>query len=187
MQNLKIKMDNEMKQIDEMRKSFERWIVIEDYDRYSVSSFGCVRNDATGRILKGQLDTPAGYYQVWLWKNGEKKNMLIRRLVANAFIDNPTGKRCVDHSDNNIKNNNLTNLRYATHKENMQNASMNKNNTSGVKGVSFDKDKKKWRACITIDRIQIHIGYFFNLEDAKKARIDRANLAFGVYKNKCEN
>jgi len=35
MQNLKIKMDNEMKQINQ-RRLFERWKVIEDYDNYSV-------------------------------------------------------------------------------------------------------------------------------------------------------
>jgi hypothetical protein len=41
-------------------------------------------------------------------------------------------------------------------------------------------------AYITIDKIQINLGYFNNMKDAKKARIDRANQAFGIYINACE-
>ncbi len=37
-----------------------------------------------------------------------------------------------------------------------------------------------------IDGIRIHIGLFANLEDAKTARINKANEAFGVYTNACE-
>ena len=37
-----------------------------------------------------------------------------------------------------------------------------------------------------IDGIHLHIGYFDNLEDAKTARVNRANEAFGVFVNACE-
>ena len=37
-----------------------------------------------------------------------------------------------------------------------------------------------------IDGIQIHLGYYDNIEDAKTARINKANEAFGVYINACE-
>jgi len=63
---------------------------------------------------------------------------------------------------------------------------MRKDNTSNVKGVSYHKKHKKWQASITIDGIRIHLGYFSNIEDAKQARVDRANEAFGVYTNQCE-
>jgi alkyl hydroperoxide reductase subunit AhpF len=77
-------------------------------------------------------------------------------------------------------------LRFATSKENSQNRKLSSRNTSKVKGISFNKKAKKWHAQIMIDGISIHIGLFANLEDAKIARVNRANQAFGVYTNACE-
>ena len=50
-----------------------------------------------------------------------RKNCLIHRLVAEAFIPNPENKPCVDHIDGNRTNNNPTNLRWVTIKENNNN------------------------------------------------------------------
>ena len=88
--------------------------------------------------------------------------------------------------DNIKSNNKIANLRWATHSQNGQNKSMSKNNTSGVKGVVWHKGKAKWQSQITIDGIYIYLGSFTNLEDAKQARITRANEAFGVFTNSCE-
>ena len=107
-------------------------------------------------------------------------------LVANAFIANPDGKACVDHIDNIKSNNNINNLRWATNSENQHNKSMSKNNTSGVKGVVWHKGKAKWQSQIMIDGMQIYLGLFTNIEDAKQARMIRANQAFGIYTNACE-
>ena len=106
--------------------------------------------------------------------------------MAIAFIPNADGKSCVDHIDNDKSNNNIANLRWATHSENNPNRTMMSNNTSGVKGVSWDKDTNKWRSQINIDGININLGRFVHLEDAKQARITRANQAFGVFTNACE-
>ena len=163
----------------------EEWKLINGYEFYSVSNYGRVRNDKTHRILKACIDG-SGYYHVVLYKDKKSKSMNVHRLVANTFIDNPEGKRCIDHINNDRLDNKVANLRYATYTENQQNALMRKDNTSNVKGVYFEKNAKKWRAQITIDGIQIHLGYFKNIEDAKKARIDKVNEAFGVYKNACE-
>ena len=38
----------------------------------------------------------------------------------------------------------------------------------------------------SIDGINIHLGYYDNIEDAKNARITKANEVFGVFKNYCE-
>ena len=68
----------------------------------------------------------------------------------------------------------------------MRNAKLSKTNTSGVKGVSYQKSSKKWHARITIDGIVINIGFYDNLEDAKQARQIKENQAFGVFVNKIE-
>ena len=158
---------------------------IENYDNYAVSSFGRVKNTKTGRILKAGLNSN-GYFIVMLSEDAIKKTHQVHRLVANAFLDNPDDKLCVDHKDNNKTNNNISNLRFATTKENSQNSSIRLDNTSGCKGISWNKKAKKWNAKITIDGIKIHLGYYDNLEDAKIARINKANEAFGVYTNACE-
>ena len=111
---------------------------------------------------------------------------MVHRLVCQSFILNPENKKSVDHIDNDITNNKLINLRWATLSENQHYRSLNKKNKSGYKGVSFDKRKNNWIAHITIDYIQIHLGLYDNLEDAKQARTIRANEAFGVFTKKCK-
>ncbi|MCP3852664.1 MAG: HNH endonuclease [Gammaproteobacteria bacterium] len=50
------------------------------------------------------------------------KNKYVHRIVAEAFIPNPKGKRCINHIDGNKSNNHVDNLEWATHSENIQHA-----------------------------------------------------------------
>ena len=168
-----------------IKLNVEVWKDIDGYDNYAVSTFGKVKNTKTGIILKTRPHRQ-GYLLVNLCEDATKKTFTVHRMVACAFINNPDDKLCVDHIDNDKTNNNISNLRFATSKENNQNRKLSSNNTSKVKGVYFHKRAKKWCARIMINGINIHIGYFDNLEDAKIARINRANEAFGIYTNACE-
>ena len=47
---------------------------------------------------------------------------------------------------------------------------LSKRNKSGVRGVFWDKDTKKWRACINFKKKRYYLGYFDDLENAKKIR-----------------
>ncbi|MCL2575711.1 MAG: AP2 domain-containing protein [Defluviitaleaceae bacterium] len=58
---------------------------------------------------------------------------------------------------------------------------LSKNNTSGVRGVSFNKRKQKWRAYIRFKGKSMHLGYFDELEDAKAARVAAEVRVFGGY------
>ena len=159
---------------------FEQYKTIQDFPTYSVSKTGSIKNNITGRILK-QSKGNHGYQVVGLRNNGQTKIMTVHRIVANRYIANPENKRCIDHIDNDKTNNNINNLRFATHQENNRNAIIRKDNKSGFKGVHFNQNLNKWTANISIDGIVVHLGCFNNSEDAKNARKMKANEIFGDF------
>ena len=76
----------------------------------------------------------------------------------------------LDHINQNKSDNRLSNLREATRKQNMQNVSIHKHNSSGFKGVSWMASRNKWRAYIFISYTQRHLGTFNTLDEAVQAR-----------------
>lgn len=75
----------------------------------------------------------------------------------------------VDHINRDKLDNRRSNLRYATRSMNNYNSGPPKTNTSGVKGVSWFKPAKKWRAYIG-SRPRTELGYFDNFKEAVNAR-----------------
>jgi hypothetical protein len=96
-----------------------------------------------GRFLK-YAKNQSGYHQVCLCRDGEQKTNRIARLVALHYIPNPENKPDVDHIDRDKDNNHVSNLRWATRKENCDNKGNYRNNTSGHKYISYHKVVKKW-------------------------------------------
>ena len=163
----------------------EEYKIIKDFENYSVSNYGNVKNNTTDKILKPIIEG-SGYYYIRLCKDDKQFIKKNHNLVANAFLPNPFNKRCVDHVDNNRLNNNVENLRWATHRENSMNQKISSNNTSGFKGISFHKKTNKWTSYIFFDGKKQHLGYFDKIEDAVNARVRKADELFGEYKNSCE-
>lgn len=87
----------------------------------------------------------------------------------------------VDHINGAPDDNRWENLREATHQENGRNVKTAKNNTSGVKGVYWAKDKRKWTAQITISRKTYHLGRFDTIEAAKACREAKTAEVFGEF------
>ena len=152
---------------------------------YAVSNYGNVKNRNTNKILKPGIDTH-GYYMVILTKDKIRYTKTVHKLVLTNFEANPENKKCIDHIDNNRLNNEVFNLRFATNQENGFNSILSNKSTSGHKGIHFYKPLNKWRAAIKYFYKSIHIGYFENIEDAIKARQDKAKELFGDYLNSCE-
>ena len=97
------------------------------HDLYEVSNLGNVRriapgiNTKTGRVLK-PCKSGNGYMIVGLHKGGSRKNCLVHRLVAEAFISQIPKGLTVNHKDGNKLNNELNNLEIVTYSENLKHA-----------------------------------------------------------------
>ena len=98
---------------------------------YQVSNFGRVKSLGNGksynskeRILKPGKSTN-GYLQVNLYKNGEYKQCLVHRLVAEVFIPNTDNLPFVNHKDEDKTNNSVENLEWCTHEYNCNYATRN--------------------------------------------------------------
>jgi len=77
--------------------------------------------------------------------------------------------RIIDHIDGNPSNNFIENLREASHAQNMRNSQRPKSNTSGFKGVYFDKRNSNWIAQCVFDGNKFHLGSFKDIHDAARA------------------
>jgi len=87
----------------------------------------------------------------WLWAHGE---------YPSAYID---------HINGDTLDNRLSNLREATHQQNLFNRGANKNNTTGYKGVRKTRSGQKYWAEIKIDRKSKYLGVFDSAELAHQA------------------
>jgi hypothetical protein len=164
----------------------EIYLPIDDYPTYEVSNYGNIKNKKTGRIKISRLNK--GYEIINLCNGCKEKTLRVHRLVLEAFEGKSKDKNqiFVDHIDNDKTNNCLFNLRWVTNQQNQFNKSMQKNNTSGIRGISFNKQKNKYECYIITNKNKLHLGVFDSLEDAKLARKNKARELFGQYLNQCE-
>jgi hypothetical protein len=131
------------------------WKDVEGYEgAYQISDTGLVRNKK-GLMKIG--DNGHGYKYISLRRDGKKKNHYIHRLVADAFVDHPSGKDVVNHRDYDTSNNNAHNLEWCTQKENIAYSKIhmkgrrNRTNTStGERYICLRKKSHRYR--ITIDK-----------------------------------
>lgn len=92
------------------------------------------------------------------------------RIYMHREIMEYPKKGVVDHVNRSKTDNRRSNLRICSIKENVRNAGLSKNSTSGINGVSYRKDRKRWRAYITVNRKQLSLGNFKTKEEAQVAR-----------------
>ena len=117
-------------------------------------------------------DYRCDYYYLRAYDAQTQKNISILQVL---------GCKYWDHIDRNTFNNRRYNLRPATHSENSTNCSLQKNNTSGVKGVFWHKRMQKWQVQINVKGKRIHIGSFDTIEEATRARLAKAKELHGEF------
>ena len=108
-----------------------------------------------------------------------------KRIQAHRFIC--PEYEMVDHINHDTLDNRKCNLRAVTASQNQQNRKPYKNRTSRYKGVCWVKDHNKWKANIRAEDRNIHLGYYFNEEDAHIAYELAAEEYFGEFAYKGDN
>jgi hypothetical protein len=99
-------------------------------------------------------------------------------LMHRVIMGDPDGLY-IDHIDCDGINNQRSNLRLATHAENLRNQRIGKNNTSGFKGVT--KARSKWRAEIKANGIRYNLGHFDMPEAAYAAYVAASAVLHGEF------
>lgn len=117
-----------------------------------------------------------GYAIRHIQKENKSVVILIHREITNA----PSGM-VVDHINGNKLDNRKENLRVCTQSQNSMNRRLFSKNSSGHKGVSWCKTKRKWQAQIMLNGKQKTIGRFHNIEDAILAYKKASQELFGEF------
>jgi len=153
----------------------EVWKDVPNYEGlYQVSNLGRFasfinmgNHKADGkRRIKQVCKRKNGYYIVTLTKDKETKYEYIHRLVAKAFCDNPNGYNEIDHIDSNKENNTYKNLKWVTHKENINNPHTisKRNKIAKERGFAvaqydlFDNHIRDFRSLREVERIYPNIN-----------------------------
>lgn len=87
----------------------------------------------------------------------------------------------IDHIDADSTNNRISNLRLANASQNGANTRIRKRNTTGCKGVSFEKYTNRFKASIMVRGVQRTIGRFDSAQEASKAYAIAALSSNGEY------
>lgn len=120
--------------------------------QYEVSNLGRIRN-LYGKHIMRQALNDNGYLTFSFRHDGKHKGILVHRMVAIAFIENPENKPQVDHIDRIRTHNSVDNLRWVTRSENMKNT-----NNSLVTVCQFNLDGELVKTFHNIKQVEDELG-----------------------------
>jgi hypothetical protein len=117
--------------------------------------------------------------EVWLIHFGGRSYKA--HQLAWLYITGEWGRPGIDHRDGDTTNNRWSNLRRATSTENAANRRRPRNNTSGFKGVYFDRKRRTWGARIRKGGQSYFLGRFATPHEAHAAYVAAAEDLFGEF------
>ncbi|WP_255367831.1 AP2 domain-containing protein [Psychrobacillus sp. OK032] len=120
----------------------------------------------------------AGYARTNIWSDGKKTSA----PRMHRFILQETDRKThIDHINGDKLDNRKNNLRVCSNSANLMNRGKQSNNSSGYKGVVFDKSRSKWKAEIGFNKKRKFLGRFHTIEEAALAYNDAAVLYHGEF------
>lgn len=145
-------------------------LAIINLSNYEASSFGNIRNIATGTVL---ISSYRHGHKVISLSGDDKqiKQYQVHRLIASAFIPNPNNYPTVDHINRIRDDNRITNLRWASH--GMQASNRKRPEVPFTPVNQYDEDGKfirQWSSCKEIER-ELNIGNYVISRAIKEGRI----------------
>jgi len=102
-------------------KNTEEWRVVPEFPKIEASNMGRIRDSITKKIRKTPIGK-RGYPNFSYWNNGKIRLLTVHRCVAFAFLENPEKKPQINHKDGDKTNNHVSNLEWATSRENVLHA-----------------------------------------------------------------
>jgi len=103
--------------------SAKEYVYVRGYEGlYIINRYGTVLSVKNNTIKLLRSSNQHGYRAISLAIDGKRKAKRIHRLIAEAFIPNPESKPFINHIDGNKSNNEIKNLEWVTHQENMRHA-----------------------------------------------------------------
>lgn len=133
-------------------------------------------------FIKDGYAVRSDYSNVYISINGHRspRQVKMHRLI----MGEPEGLE-VDHISGDKLDNRRSNIRVASKNQNQQNARVAKNNRSGFKGVSWNNQVKKWRACLQVQidgrRKTVYLGHYDRPIDGARAYNLAASEYFGEF------
>jgi hypothetical protein len=127
---------------------------------------------------------------VWSVTCNDSRNYAVRyeyfggktyRVFMHRVVNKTPDKMMTDHINGDGLDNRRSNLRTATHSQNMQNRRKHKNNASGYKGVYLEKESGRYRAQITSGGKIHRLGRFASPEEAYQAYLAAAKSMHGEF------
>jgi hypothetical protein len=124
---------------------------------------------------KAGCDMGNNYFKIVI----NKKKYLSHRLIY--LYHYGYMPEVVDHINKNSTDNRIENLREATFQQNQYNRKLNKNSSTGIKNVYWNKKTNKWSVRFTIEKKLKHFGCFDNFESAKLISQEIRNKYHGKF------
>lgn len=120
----------------------------------------------------------------WYAARTSKRDSITKKQTTiwiHRVINNTPAGLDTDHVDGNGLNNQKSNLRSVTGSQNQGNTGKRRDNTSGFKGVTWDKHANKYTAQIRFNKEHIYLGLFTDPVDAARAYDSKALEIFGDF------
>jgi len=135
----------------------------------------------TTNLRRGQKGKRAGGMRAGRRGIGIDGRRYLASRLAWLYVKGSWPTHEIDHKNLDKSDDRFSNLRPATHAQNLRNVGRLRNNSSGIKGVTWDKSRRKWSASITVDGRQYNLGRFASLKAARAKRRSAATELHGEF------
>lgn len=162
----------------------EIWKDIKDFEGfYQVSNYGNVKSlerivecsNGRQRLCKEKVlklrKNNNGYLDVHLYKEGKGKTMKVHRLVAQAFIDNPSNHPIISHKDENPLNNCVSNLEWCTQEYNINYGTRNE------RMAATKKENGQYERIAATNKVN---GHYEHLAELSKLRCSKPVFQYSI-------